>query len=162
MSSLDCPVLAGVRVLVVDDDEDGREMLAIVLEKNGALVTTAGTAAEALGAFEREPPRVLISDIGLPLEDGFSLLRKIRALEATRGGEVTAVALSGFGSAEDRADTRERGFHAHLTKPVGLSHLLQTLTDLLQPPARLELDAARAVAPDDANGAKRRQVAAKP
>ena len=161
MTSLDCPVLAGVRVLVVDDDEDGREMLALVLEKNGALVTTAGTAAEAYGAFERESPRVLISDIGLPSEDGFSLLRKIRALEATRGGEVTAVALSGFGSAEDRSDTRVRGFHAHLTKPVGLAHLLQTLTELLQPPAGL--DATRAVAPDaEASGAKRRHVAAKP
>jgi CheY-like chemotaxis protein len=131
MIPLKCPAIEGIRVLVVDDDEDGRDLLATVLARNGALVTTAGTAAEALDLFERERPRVLISDIALPLEDGFSLLQKIRALDVEHAREVAAVALSGYGSEADRARARDAGFQAHLTKPIGPELLLQTLTELL-------------------------------
>jgi CheY-like chemotaxis protein len=133
MTSLVCPALAGVRALVVDDDEDGRDLVATVLAKSDAIVTTAATAAEALGAFERERPRVVVSDIGLPGEDGFSLIRKLRAF-STKGERLVAVALSGYGSDVEGQRSREAGFDAHLTKPVALDVLLQTLTDLLARP----------------------------
>jgi CheY-like chemotaxis protein len=119
-------------VLLVDDDEDGRELIAMILEESGAVVTQARSANEALEAFLAEAPDVLISDIGLPVEDGFGLLRRIRAAEATRGGAVTAVALSGFGRIAGSEAPRASGFAAHLTKPVGHVQLLRTLTELLQ------------------------------
>ena len=79
MSALETQPLRGMRLLVVDDDADNREMLAMTLEQCGARVATAGSAAEAMRILEEERPQVLISDIGLPDEDGFSLMRKIRA-----------------------------------------------------------------------------------
>src|SRR5271155_6109011 len=95
-NNLHCAALHGARVLVVDDDADTREVLTAVLELSGALVSTAESAAEAMRAFERDPPRLLISDIGLPDEDGFSLLRRVRALPASRGGTIPAIALTGY------------------------------------------------------------------
>jgi len=83
MSAPDPPHLQGIRVLVVDDDADNREMLTLMLEHGGAIVSTADSADEALKGLETERPQVLISDIGLPGEDGFSLLRRVRA---TPGG----------------------------------------------------------------------------
>ena len=135
MTSLVCPALAAVRVLVVDDDEDGRDMIATVLEKNRALVTTAATAAEALGAFEREHPRLLISDIGLPGVDGLSRIRKVRAHAAAKETALTAIAISGYSGGAEGERMRESGFDAHLTKPVALDHLLQTITELLSTPS---------------------------
>jgi CheY-like chemotaxis protein len=124
--------LRGTRVLVVDDDADNREMLAMILEHSGALVATADSVAEALCVLERERSQVLISDIGLPDEDGFSLLRKVRALPASRGGNIPAIALTGYGSVEDRAQTLGEGFQAHLTKPIALDEMLSALVRVLQ------------------------------
>jgi CheY-like chemotaxis protein len=95
----------------------------------------AASVDEALVAFERDSPRALVCDIGLPTEDGFSLLRKIRAIEATRGGHIAAVALSGYGSDEDRERSSAGGFHEHLTKPVALPEFLRTLADMLAKPS---------------------------
>ncbi len=132
MTAFDCPELAGVRVLVVDDDDDNREMLATVLAQSGAVVLMASSAAEALRVFEREAPRILLSDIGLPAEDGFDLLRQVRALEAVRGGaSIRAVALSGYGSDQDRRRAKDGGFDAHFTKPIPLRALLDTVRSLL-------------------------------
>jgi CheY-like chemotaxis protein len=125
--------LRGVRVLVDDDDADNREMLATVLVHSGAVVATAVSAAEALVAFERERPHVVISDIGLPDEDGFSLLRKLRdPLRA--GGRVPAIALTGYSSPADRARMEGEGFEAHLTKPVELGVMLATVARVLPIP----------------------------
>ncbi len=124
--------LAGVRVLLVDDDDDLRDMIAMVLEESGAVVTQARTANEALDAFIAATPDVLVSDLGMPAQDGFGLLRSIRAIEATSGGEVLAVALSGYARAPGREPATAGGFAAHLVKPVVADDLLRTLADLLR------------------------------
>jgi CheY-like chemotaxis protein len=116
----------------VDDDADSRDMLAIVLERSGAEVATAESAAEALASFQLHQPHVLLLDLGLPDEDGFSLLRKLREL----GEEVPAIALTGYGSPEDRDQTRNGGFQAHLVKPVALSDMLDSVARVLQLPSR--------------------------
>jgi CheY-like chemotaxis protein len=124
----------GTRVLVVDDDADNREMLAAVLTHSGALVATADSAAEALVAFERERPHVVISDIGLPDEDGFALLRKLRDPLRTRGSRVPVIALTGYSSRENQTQMDREGFQAHLTKPVELTVMLATVARVLQSP----------------------------
>lgn len=129
MSELEFPELRGRKVLVVDDDGDNREMLATVLEQTGALVTTAESAAAALSAFQRDGADVLVLDIGLPDEDGFSLLRKLRA---SRGGSIPAIALTGYDSPEDRRQADGEGFQAHLTKPVALAHMLAAVARVLR------------------------------
>jgi len=131
------PELRGTRVLVVDDDADNREMLAIILGHTGALVATADCAAEALSVLEREHSQVLISDIGLRDEDGFSLLRKVRALPASQGGNIPAIALTGHGTREDRAQSLDEGFQVHLTKPIALDELVAALVRVLQPTSTL-------------------------
>jgi CheY-like chemotaxis protein len=134
MSKSETQQLRGLRLLVVDDDADNREMLALTLEQCGARVATAGSAAEAMRILEEEErPQVLISDIGLPDEDGFSLMRKIRARSVSRGGDIPAIALTGHGGEEDRAQTRGAGFNAHLTKPVAPEEMLEAILRILQP-----------------------------
>jgi|HubBroStandDraft_4_1064222.scaffolds.fasta_scaffold785049_1 CheY-like chemotaxis protein len=123
--------LCGTRVLVVDDDADSCEMLATVLMHSGAQVETAQSAAAALTAFERTRPHIVISDIGLPDEDGFSLLRRLRGLPS--GGDIPAIALTGYESSEDRALMNGKGFQAQLTKPVELNVMLATIAQVLQP-----------------------------
>jgi CheY-like chemotaxis protein len=129
-SSID---LSGTHVLVVDDDADNREMLAAVLEQSGAQVTLADSAAEALTAYQRQRPHLVISDIGLPDEDGFGLLRRLRALPSPDGVLVPAIALTGYGSPADRAEAGNVGFQAHLTKPVELDVMLRTVAGVLRP-----------------------------
>ena len=126
--------LRGRHVLIVDDDADNREMLAMTLEHCGARVTTAGSAAEALCRLEEERPHVLISDIGLPDEDGFSLLRKVRALPDSRGGNTPAIALTGRERHGDAALT-DGGFQVHLTKPVTPEQMLTAIARALEPAA---------------------------
>jgi signal transduction histidine kinase/ActR/RegA family two-component response regulator len=110
--------LRGARVLVVDDDADARELIATVLSEAGGRVETAGSAARGFEAFERFRPELLISDIGMPEEDGFSLIRRIRSLSDEDGGRVPALALSAFTRAEDREHALDAGFTRHLAKPV--------------------------------------------
>ncbi|TMQ16650.1 MAG: PAS domain S-box protein [Deltaproteobacteria bacterium] len=93
--------LRGVRILVVDDDDDARELIAAVVAAAGAIVKTASGAAEAYDAVQEDPPHVLISDIGMPGEDGYSLMRRVRALPPGRGGDVPAIALTAYARAED-------------------------------------------------------------
>jgi CheY-like chemotaxis protein len=124
--------LRGARVLVVDDDEDNREMLVVVLEHGGAVVTTAASAAEALRAVQSgEQPQVVVTDLRLQGEDGFSLLDGIRALPPSRGGAIPLIALTGYGGVEESARSLERGFHAHLTKPVDFPELLRAVGEAL-------------------------------
>lgn len=118
MSNTEFPTLRGKHVLVVDDDADTRELLSVILDWAGAVVTTVGSAAEALAACASSRPDVVLSDIGLPGEDGFSLVRRLRALPGPRGGDVPAIALTGYDSPTDRARVEREGFFERLTKPV--------------------------------------------
>ena len=119
--------LSGVRVLVVDDDPDSRELAMRVLTGSRAEVRTAAGAAEAMVLVEAYRPDVLVSDIGMPDADGFALLRRVRSLGPERGGDVPAVALTAFGRSEDRAQALRAGFMAHLIKPVEPPELLATV-----------------------------------
>ncbi|HEY1549028.1 MAG TPA: ATP-binding protein, partial [Kofleriaceae bacterium] len=117
-------VLQGLRIVVIDDDEDAREVIADVLREAGATVETATNAADGLALLERDPPHILISDIGMPDEDGYSLLRKVRALPPERGGDVPAIALTAFARPEDFRRALDAGFQLHIAKPVTPDSLL--------------------------------------
>jgi signal transduction histidine kinase/ActR/RegA family two-component response regulator len=110
-------LLAGVRVLVVDDEDDARELLQTTFEFYGAEVHAAGSAAEAMQIFEHVTPDVLISDIGMPFEDGFSLIKRVRARQPDRGGLVPAVALTAYAAPSDRLAALAAGYQAHVPKP---------------------------------------------
>lgn len=125
----DLPELGGVKVLVVDDTTDARELARRLLEECGAEVLVAGDAHEALRLLEAHRPDVLLSDIGMPEVDGFELLRRVRALGPARGGDVPAIALTAFARAQDRVQALRGGFMAHLTKPVEPSELLATVAN---------------------------------
>jgi signal transduction histidine kinase len=124
--------LQAVRVLVVDDDADTREVLRLMLEKEGAVVETASSAEEARADFQEEPPDFLLCDIGLGSEDGCDLLRELRALPPERGGDVPAIALTGYAKPEDRDRALDAGFQLHLAKP-GPANLATVVASLLQP-----------------------------
>lgn len=105
--------LHGLHVLVVDDD-DGREMLKILREARGARVTAVASALEALEALETMKPDVLVSGIGIPGEDGYELIRRVRERPADENGQVPAIALTAFGGPETRGAVLEAGFQARL------------------------------------------------
>ncbi|HEX7686262.1 MAG TPA: ATP-binding protein, partial [Burkholderiaceae bacterium] len=110
--------LRGVRALVVDDDRDARELIAQLLLECGAEVVQAAGADEALAEFDRSPPDVLLSDIGMPGRDGYELIRAVRARGEARGGQIAAVALTAFARPEDRTRALLAGFQSHVAKPV--------------------------------------------
>ena len=124
--------LSGLRLLVVEDEETGREMLTKLLEQYGAEVVAAASAAEALAALERGVPDVLLSDIGMPGESGYDLLRRVRALPSERGGRVPALAFTAYSSNQDRLDSLDAGFQAHLAKPTDPARLVAMITALVQ------------------------------
>jgi CheY-like chemotaxis protein len=121
------PEIAGMHVLVVDDEEDTRELLAEILEQCGARVDTAASATQALALIRSGPPDALVSDVGMPGEDGYSLLRKVRLLSPAEGGLVPAIALTAFTRAEDRARAHASGFTMHVAKPLDIAELLAAL-----------------------------------
>jgi signal transduction histidine kinase len=126
--------LAGVRVLVVDDEPDTRELCRVLLEASGATVEVVESAAAAWEALERSAPDVLVCDIGLPGEDGYSLLRRWRAQGEDGRREVPAVALTAYASAEDAERAKRAGFQVHLAKPVEPEVLVATLHRLCRRP----------------------------
>ncbi len=126
------PRLEGVRVLAVDDEIDTRELLALVLREHGATVTTAGSTREALEALAAAPVDVLVSDIGMPGEDGYRLLGHVRALAAEKGGLVPALALTAYARAEDRRQALAAGFQLHVAKPIDPSALVHLVAELAQ------------------------------
>jgi signal transduction histidine kinase len=123
-------LLAGVQVLVVEDEDDTRELLVTALEQCGAQVASAATAAAALAHLDRSPPDVLVSDLAMPDEDGYSLIRKIRSRGAERGGTVPAAALTAYARAEDRVRALASGFQRHLPKPIDPSDLIAAVAAL--------------------------------
>ncbi|HKQ76677.1 MAG TPA: PAS domain S-box protein [Blastocatellia bacterium] len=110
--------LRGVRVLVVDDEHDTREVLSVMLSRYGTEVRTAASAAEALQVFRQWKPDVLVSDIGMPEEDGYALIEKIRALPQEDGADTPAIALTAFAAAQDKERAIASGFQRHLAKPI--------------------------------------------
>lgn len=120
------PALQGLRIVVVEDDRDSREMLEELLRYEGAEVEAAGDATSGLAAVVRSRPDVLLSDIGLPGEDGWSLLRRCRDL--TPSGERTpAIAITALMSPEDRARSLAAGFDEHVCKPLNFNQLVQKI-----------------------------------
>ncbi|MBV9891731.1 MAG: response regulator, partial [Rhizobacter sp.] len=123
--------LSGRRILVVDDEPDGREMLTHMLQSWGAQVRSAGSADEALAALGDERPDLLISDIGMPRVDGYELMRRIRALPHSGARELPAIALTAFARTEDGVKAQLAGYGVHLPKPVDPSRLYSTITTVL-------------------------------
>ncbi|HEU4405323.1 MAG TPA: ATP-binding protein [Polyangiaceae bacterium] len=132
--------LAGLRVLLVEDEPDSRLLLATVLERAGAVVRAEGSAREGLGALDAERFDVIVSDIGMPGEDGFAFLRTVRARAPERGGATPAAALTAYTRKEDRYHAAEAGFQAYLPKPFDSGALCETLRALAlgAPPPRLD------------------------
>ena len=122
--------LTGIKVLVVDDEGDARDLVQRVLSDCNAVVLTAGSASDALLLMENEKPNVLVSDIGMPDIDGYELLRRVRILEQSRGGRIPAIALTAFARSEDRTRALRAGFLVHVSKPVEPSELVATVASV--------------------------------
>ena len=122
--------LDGIRVLVVDDHADGRALTALLLRQSGASVNEVPSTHDALQVLDVERPDVLVSDIGLPDQDGFALLRQIRQQEAERGGFLPVIALTGYTRLEDRTRVLAAGFQGHVAKPVDPPKLIATIAAL--------------------------------
>jgi CheY-like chemotaxis protein len=128
----DCrPELEGHHDLVVDDEEDTRKLVTTLLEQCGAKVTAVDSAAEALRALQELRPDVLLSDLGMPGEDGYSLIKKVRALPAKQGGRTPAAALTAYARVEDRMRVLRAGFQIHLPKPIEPAELIAVVANLV-------------------------------
>jgi PAS domain S-box-containing protein len=122
--------LVGVRVLLVEDDADARELVGAILVEAGAVVKSVSSAAAAVEALPGFRPQLLVSDIGMPDEDGYALIRRIRALDAAQGGGIPSLALTAYTRAEDRTKALAAGFTTHIGKPVNPSDLIAALGNL--------------------------------
>jgi PAS domain S-box-containing protein len=133
LPSYECPDrLDGLKVLVVDDDADTRELLRVGLGQCGADVRDVGSTQAALEAIEREMPDLIISDIGMPVEDGYELIRRVRALSSETGGRVPAIALTAYARTEDRMKALRAGYQMHVPKPVEMAELVAVAASLIQ------------------------------
>ncbi len=119
--------LQGVRILVVDDEAAARDLLTTALTQSGAEVQAATSAVEALALLDEWPPNVLVSDIAMPLEDGYTLIRQVRERGAERSGQIPAIALTAYAKAEDRLRALSAGFQMHVAKPVDPTELLAVI-----------------------------------
>jgi CheY-like chemotaxis protein len=132
-------MLKGVRALVVDDEKDARELIEVALKQSGADVVTASSAAEAYtlitSAPEQKRPTVIVTDIGMPVEDGYSLMRRVREWERETGGYIPAVALTAYGRVEDRVRALRSGFQIHVAKPVDPAELAIVIASVIGRPS---------------------------
>ncbi|AFY34690.1 PAS domain S-box protein [Calothrix sp. PCC 7507] len=126
--ALDTSPLTGIRVLVVDDETDTRELIAFILEQAGAIVTTAVSAIAALQAIAQTPPDVLVSDIGMPHMDGYMLMQQIRA----ENSQILAIALTAYAGEMNQQQALSVGFQHHLSKPIDPDQLVQAIINLLK------------------------------
>ncbi len=124
------PVLRGRRVLVVDDEPDARELVQVLLEQAGAQVETAASAEEALSVLKRFRPHVLVSDIGMPDEDGYSLMRRVQVLDPAAGGGIPSLALTAYTRGQDKNRALMAGFTMHIGKPVNPDDLIMAVSNL--------------------------------
>ena len=122
--------LPGVKILVIDDEEDARGLIHQVLTRYEAEVLCAASAAEALEILKSQTPDVIVSDIGMPEKDGYQFIREVRNLGAARGGNIPAIALTAFARPEDRMKAMIAGYQTHLPKPVEAHELIATVRTL--------------------------------
>ncbi|HET9479395.1 MAG TPA: ATP-binding protein, partial [Pyrinomonadaceae bacterium] len=123
--------LDGVHVLLVEDDDDSRKLLGTMLKRYGAKVTATKSAAEALEAFSGDLPDILISDIGMPDEDGYEFIHKLRALPPEKGGQIPAIALTGYASRKDRERALAAGYQQHMAKPIEQAEMISAIAALI-------------------------------
>jgi CheY-like chemotaxis protein len=127
---LDDRALKGLRVLVVDDDVDARDLFTRVLEQCDARVTAVATAPAALAALEHWKPDVMVSDIGMPGDNGYLLMRAIRRLTPAQGGNIPALAVTAYAGVEDVKRALSAGFQAHRSKPIEPAQLARAVGEL--------------------------------
>jgi two-component system CheB/CheR fusion protein len=125
--------IAGIRVLVVDDEADNREMIIVILEQSGAIATGVASAREALETLRANPGNydLLLSDISMPEEDGYELIRQVRSLDGAAGGDIPAIALTALASTEDQRAAIAVGFQSHIPKPVEPDTLVRAIARLV-------------------------------
>jgi len=125
--------LKGIRVLVVEDDDDTRDLLRVLLETEGGVVTSTASVQEALSAYDQSLPQVIVADIGMPDYNGYTLIGRVRARDRERGGPIVpAIALTAFVTATDRDTTLSAGFQVHMPKPFEPTHLISVILDLVR------------------------------
>jgi signal transduction histidine kinase/two-component SAPR family response regulator len=151
--------LDGLTVLIVDDEADTRDSLALALQQLGASVTAVGCTADAVAAIDQAVPDVLLSDLGMPGEDGYELIRKVRARPRERGGRIPAAAITAYVWPEERARALQAGFDAQVDKPVEPDELATTVSQLAR---RTRIAAAASRSPDPKADAPRTSRAAVP
>jgi len=123
--------LSGLQVLIVDDEPDVRELLTVAIQESGAEAIAVESASEALKVLDNSQPDVLVSDIGMPLEDGYTLIRQVREREAKQGGLLPAVALTAYVREEDSNNAIASGFQKHMSKPVDTTQLVRVVASLV-------------------------------
>jgi CheY-like chemotaxis protein len=128
------PPLGGLRVLIVEDETDTRQLLSVLLTQVGAQVQAVDSAAAAMAAIERRPPDVLVSDLGLPGTDGYELLRRVQDFETRTRARIPAIALTAYALEEDRRQALGRGFEAHVAKPVEPAELVSAIAGAARAP----------------------------
>jgi CheY-like chemotaxis protein len=117
--------------LLVEDDDDSRKLLGTMLRRYGARVTATKSAAEALAVFDHDLPDVMVSDIGMPDQDGYELVRRVRALPAEKGGGTPAIALTGYASRKDRERALTSGYQQHMAKPIEQADIITAIAALV-------------------------------
>jgi len=131
VDSADMATLAGIRVLVVEDDPDTRDVVAVMLERAGAEVLHAASSAAGILVVEQARPDAIVADIEMPGEDGYAFVSKLRALPAARGGATPAVALTAYASLTDRLVALRSGFQVYVPKPVAPADLVTIVARLV-------------------------------
>jgi len=122
--------LKGISILVVEDDDDTRDLLKVLLETQGALVTATPSVMEALQAYDQSRPNVIVADIGMPDYNGYTLIGRVRARDREKGKIVPAIALTAFTTAIDRDTVLSAGFQVHMPKPFEPNRLISVIADL--------------------------------
>ena len=122
--------LKGISILVVEDDDDTRDLLKVLLETQGALVNATASAMEALQAYDQSRPDVIVADIGMPDYNGYTLIGRVRSRDREKGKIVPAIALTAFTTAIDRDTVLSAGFQIHMPKPFEPNRLISVIADL--------------------------------
>jgi CheY-like chemotaxis protein len=122
--------LKGISILIVEDDTDTRDLLRVLLESDGGLVVTTASVKEALSAYDRRRPDVVVADIGMPEYNGYTLIGRIRARDREHGSIVPAIALTAYATSMDRDTVLSAGFQLHMPKPFEPDKLITAIVDL--------------------------------
>jgi CheY-like chemotaxis protein len=122
--------LKGISILVVEDDDDTRDLLKVLLQTQGALVTATASVMDALQSYDQSRPDVIVADIGMPDYNGYTLIGRVRARDREKGKIVPAIALTAFTTAIDRDTVLSAGFQVHMPKPFEPNRLISVIADL--------------------------------